>query len=212
MKTAEADILIVPGWSSSGPDHWQSRWEKNVKTARRVEQQDWYAPNKTLWVARLIEEVASSVRPVVLVAHSLGVITVAQAAQKLGRLPGTPVAGAFLVAPADVENASGWPVTEGWTFENSNAAKAPEAAVTHHHQSGDGGGFAPIPMMPLPFPSALIASATDPYCSPARAKEFAAAWGSALIESGDVGHINTASGHGPWPDGLLAFGMFMQRL
>ena len=38
MKTSEADILIIPGWSSSGPDHWQTRWEKNLKTARRVEQ------------------------------------------------------------------------------------------------------------------------------------------------------------------------------
>lgn len=208
MKISEADILIVPGWSSSGADHWQSRWEKNIKTARRVEQADWYRPNKNAWVARLVEEVAQSVRPVVLVAHSLGVITVAHAAQKLARLPGNAVAGAFLVAPADVDNAHGWPVTEGWTFE---ADPARDAAVAHH-QGGDGGGFAPIPLAKLPFPSALIASSNDPYCSAGRAKLLAAAWGSALIESGEVGHINTTSGHGPWPDGLLAFGMFMQRL
>ncbi|MEQ1578549.1 MAG: alpha/beta hydrolase [Hyphomicrobium sp.] len=204
MKIAEADILIVPGWSSSGPDHWQSRWEKNIRTARRIQQQDWYRPNKNAWVARLVEEVAQSVRPVVLVAHSLGVITVAHAAAKLARLPGNAVAGAFLVAPADVESAAGWPVTDGWTFEND-----PQRA---HHQGGDGGGFAPIPMTPLPFPSALVASSTDPYCSRDRAALMADAWGSALIESGDVGHINVASGHGPWPDGLLTFGMFMQRL
>ncbi|HYD14828.1 MAG TPA: alpha/beta hydrolase, partial [Hyphomicrobium sp.] len=36
MKTSDVDILIVPGWSSSGPDHWQSRWERTLKTARRV--------------------------------------------------------------------------------------------------------------------------------------------------------------------------------
>lgn len=208
MKIAEADILIVPGWSSSGPDHWQSRWEKNIKTSRRIEQADWYRPDKTAWVARLVEEVASSVRPVVLVAHSLGVITVAHAAQKLSRLPGAPIAGAFLVAPADVENASGWPVTEGWTFEDG---RSPDTA-TAHHQGSDGGGFAPIPLERLPFPTALIASSNDPYCSPARAALMASSWSSALIESGEVGHVNTASGHGPWPDGLLAFGMFMQRL
>ena len=204
MKIAEVDILIVPGWSSSGPDHWQTRWENNIKTARRVEQQEWYSPNKSAWVAKLVEEVAQSVRPVVLVAHSLGVITVAHAAAKLARIPGQTIAGAFLVAPADVESASGWPVTEGWTFEND-----PQRT---HHQGGDGGGFAPIPMTKLPFPSALISSANDPYCSAVRAKHFSENWGSALIESGDVGHINVKSGHGPWPDGLLAFGLFMQRL
>ncbi|MCA3663052.1 MAG: alpha/beta hydrolase, partial [Methylobacterium sp.] len=27
MKTAEASILILPGFMNSGPEHWQSRWE-----------------------------------------------------------------------------------------------------------------------------------------------------------------------------------------
>jgi len=210
MKISEADILIVPGWSSSGPDHWQSRWEKNINSARRIEQADWYVPNKQAWVARIVEEVASSVRPVVLVAHSLGVIAVVHAAQKLARLPGKPVAGAFLVAPADVENAAGWPITEGWQFVDDKGSAAEQAAT--HHASGDGGGFLPIPMTPLPFLSVLVSSSNDPYCSAERAKQFSSAWESALIESGEVGHINAISGHGPWPDGLLAFGMFMQRL
>jgi predicted alpha/beta hydrolase family esterase len=194
MKASEADILIVPGWSSSGPNHWQSRWEKNMKTARRVEQSDWVRADKDTWTARVIEEVAASVRPVVLVAHSLGVITVVHAAAKIARLPALPVKGAFLVAPADADNGPTWPVTQGETFD------------------GRSGGFSPVPMGPLPFPSALIASSNDPYCSLERARDFAAAWGSVLVESGSLGHVNTASGHGPWPDGLLAFGMFLQRL
>jgi predicted alpha/beta hydrolase family esterase len=194
MKTSEADILIVPGWSSSGPDHWQTRWEKNLKTARRVEQADWVKADRSRWVARIIEEVAASVRPVVIVAHSLGVVTVVHAAAKLARLPASPVKGAFLVAPADADNGSAWPVTQGETFE------------------GNAEGFTPVPLAPLPFPSVLVASANDPYCSLERARHFAKAWGSALIESGNLGHINAASGHGPWPDGLLAFGMFLQRL
>ena len=83
MKTSEADILIVPGWSSSGPGHWQSRWERNLPTARRVEQDDWINPDKDAWVGRLIERIAEAQRPVVLIAHSLGVATVAHAAAKL---------------------------------------------------------------------------------------------------------------------------------
>jgi predicted alpha/beta hydrolase family esterase len=194
MKTSEADILIIPGWSSSGPDHWQTRWEKNLKTARRVEQEDWIRPDKDQWVARIVEAAAQSVRPVVIVAHSLGTVAVAHAGAKLARLPAPPV-GAFLVAPADVDNAGGWPVTAGETFGASQET-----------------GFAPMPKSILPFPSVLVASSNDPYCSLERARALATTWGSTVIESGDVGHINVGSGHGPWPDGLLAFGIFMQRL
>ncbi len=48
--------------------------------------------------------------------------------------------------------------------------------------------------------------------APWREHANSGSWGSAVIESGEVGHINVASGHGPWPDGLLAFGIFLQRL
>ena len=49
MKTADVDILIVPGWQDSGPDHWQSRWERSLKTARRVIQDDWDNPCVEAW-------------------------------------------------------------------------------------------------------------------------------------------------------------------
>jgi len=29
----------------------------------------------------------------------------------------------------------------------------------------------------------------------------AADWGADLVDAGDAGHINTASGYGPWPGG-----------
>jgi predicted alpha/beta hydrolase family esterase len=41
MRTSDADLLIVPGLGGSGPDHWQTRWEQKLSTARRVEQSDW---------------------------------------------------------------------------------------------------------------------------------------------------------------------------
>lgn len=31
MKANQLDILIVPGYKGSGPDHWQTRWEKNYR-------------------------------------------------------------------------------------------------------------------------------------------------------------------------------------
>ena len=41
----------------------------------------------------------------------------------------------------------------------------------------------------------------DKYVPLARAEEFARAWGSELQVIGPAGHINGASGHGPWPEG-----------
>src|SRR5690606_32854380 len=139
-------------WSGSEEDHWQSRWERNFKTARRVHQEDWYFPQCDQWTARIAASVAEAARPVVLVAHSLGVIAVAHAARNLEQ---DKVAGAYLVAPADVDNAKEWPVTNGHSFEQRT------------------GGFKPLPTEPLPFPTALVASHSDPYCSFERAKAIA---------------------------------------
>jgi predicted alpha/beta hydrolase family esterase len=182
---------MVPGWLDSGPEHWQSRWERNLKTAQRVEQEDWIAADKDKWVGAIIQAVAATSRPAVLVAHSLGVIAVAHAARKL---PKGAVTGAFLVAPADVDNVQNWAAEEGQAW--------PEG----------GFGFAPVPLARLPFPSVLLASSDDPYCRPERARHFAAAWGSELVEVGPAGHISAESGHGAWPDGVLRFGRFLARL
>jgi uncharacterized protein len=186
MKTADIDILIIPGWTGAGPDHWQTRWIKGLKTARRVEQDDWETPLIGDWVANIVAAAAVATRPVVLVAHSCGVAAVVHAAPQLAALPRVQLAGAFLVAAPDLETSAIWPAVHG--------------------------GFAPVPSPPLPFPSVLIASSTDPHCRLDRAKTFAANWGSTLVEAGDAGHLNTASGHGPWPDGTLRFGWFLRQL
>ncbi|MDX2258288.1 MAG: alpha/beta hydrolase [Hyphomicrobiaceae bacterium] len=190
MRAADVELLIVPGWSGSGPDHWQSRWARHFQTARVVEQEDWFAPDLESWTQRLMEAVGQAARPVILIGHSLGVATIVHAARAL---PPEKVAGAFLVAPADVDNAARWPVTQGYTFDAST-------------------GFAPLPRGPIPFPAVLVASGSDPYCSLGRARELASAWGAALVEAGDLGHINVASGHGPWPEGILRLGFFLQAL
>jgi uncharacterized protein len=194
MRTADADILIIPGWSSSGPDHWQTRWERSLKTARRVEQADWLAPDRAAWTAAIAGEIATATRPVILVAHSLGVMAAVHALAEGPASTSSKVAGAFLVAPADIETAQKWPVTQGLSLDSM------------------AGGFSPVPRGKLPCPSAVVASASDPYCSLDRARSFAHDWGSHLFEAGDVGHINTASGHGPWPDGLMQFGWFLRKL
>ncbi len=58
-----------------------------------------------------------------------------------------------------------------------------------------------MPMAKLPFPSILVTSEDDPWIKLSRARQVAEAWGSRLVSIGPAGHINTASGHGPWPEG-----------
>jgi len=183
MRISELDILIVPGWNNSGPGHWQSRWEARMQTARRVDLGDWDAPVRSTWVDALVAAVAATTRPALLVAHSLGVLTVAHAAPRFGA---GRVAGAFLVAPPDLE-------------QQPRPAEIDPA-------------FLPIPKVPLPFPSVLVHSNSDPYCQVSRALEFARAWGSETADAGDAGHINTASGHGPWPEGLMRLAGFLKTL
>jgi hypothetical protein len=183
MRTSDVDILIVPGWTNSGPDHWQSRWQRNLKTARRIEQADWERPLCADWVERIVAEVARLTRPGVVVAHSCGVAAVVKAAP---RLAGSRLAGAFLVAPADLGGHDLWPATHG--------------------------GFAPLPLEPLPFPSRLIGSSTDPWCSVERTLALGAAWGADTTIIAGAGHIDSAAGFGPWPEGLLTFGQLLARL
>src|SRR6266545_447257 len=50
-------------------------------------------------------------------------------------------------------------------------------------------GFAPMPLVPLPFASTVVASSDDRFVSLERARQFASAWGSRLVVIGAAGHI-----------------------
>ena len=182
MKIADADILIVPGYTNSGPGHWQTRWEQKLSTARRVVQADWAKPVREDWVDAAADAVNRAVRPVVIIAHSLGVPTVIHATPQFN----TRIAGAFLVTPPDV----------------SNPKIRPKHLMT----------FGPYPRDPLPFPSYLIGSRNDHYCAYEVAEDLAAAWGSFFVDGGESGHINEESGHGPWPEGTMVFAKFISGL
>ena len=182
MKASEADILIIPGYTNSGPDHWQSRWQDKLSTARRVEQAEWSKPVREDWVARVAEEVNAATRPVVLVAHSLGIPTAIHAIPRFRK----HVAGAFFVAPPEVDN----------------PAIRPKHLMT----------FGPYPRDPLPFPTLTVASRNDSFGSYEHAGDITNVWGSLLVDAGESGHINAESGHGPWPEGTMVFAQFLSHL
>ncbi len=62
--------------------------------------------------------------------------------------------------------------------------------------------FAPVPSLTLPYRSIVVASTDDPYCPVRLAGAYARGWGSEFVRLPRAGHINLASGHGPWPLGL----------
>lgn len=169
---APPTVLTLPGLHGSGPDHWQSHWERRRPRVQRVEQESWTAPELGRWAAALERAVRAAPGPVVLAAHSLGCALVAHWS-RTGR--GTDrVRGALLVAPADVD------------------VLAPLLGLR---------SFAPMPHEELPFAACVVASDDDPFVSLERAQAFARAWGARLENAGPRGHINVESGHGPWPEG-----------
>lgn len=182
MRSRDTDIVIVPDLGGSGPDHWQSRWQAKLPNAHRVEQDDWDHPNRPAWTSRLVETVRTCKRPVVVVAHSLGVVTLAHAAAE-GLVD---IAGAFLVAPVSDRAILAFPVVDA--------------------------AFRPTPLRRMAFPSTVVGSHDDPHSSIEEAAALAEAWGSTFIDAGSAGHINIASGHGPWPEGLMAFAGFLSKL
>jgi predicted alpha/beta hydrolase family esterase len=123
-----------------------------------------------------IEREANAIKgPLLLVAHSGGVVMVAHWAKQTQRA----VHGALLATPPDFERAmpAGYP-----TIDELQA-----------------GGWLPVPRIRLPFRSIVAASRNDPLGRFERVAELARDWGSNLVDLGEVGHLNPASGYGEWP-------------
>lgn len=59
-----------------------------------------------------------------------------------------------------------------------------------------------LPETSLRLPGRLIASQNDPWLSFDRARQLASRWQLPLLDAGYAGHINVASGHGEWPQGI----------
>ena len=166
-------ILLVPGHRGSGPAHWVSLWEAQLRDAQRVEMPNWEFPRRAEWVEALdeaIQKVSAQGTAPILVGHGLGCLAIVHWACDFDR----PVQGALLVAPMDVE-----------------APSAPDLFNT----------FAPVPRFALPFPCRVVASASDPHLTRERARDFAEAWAAEFQEIGDAGALDAAAHLGDWPRG-----------
>lgn len=162
-------VLVIPGLHDSGPTHWQSRLQAHFRHAVRVQQHDWAAPDLTAWAER-IEATLAAHPPARWVA----------VAHSFGCL----------------------------ALLRYLAARHPACDRHHGVQSAllvapaDPDKFSIAPLLPqdrLGIDTVLIASETDPWMAYPQVSRWARAWGSHLINLGDAGHINVASGFGPLP-------------
>lgn len=175
QDTAEPTIVIVPGLRDHVPEHWQTLLAQRLDKVRTVAPLEHDKLSLAARIAALDAVVADIDGPVVLVAHSAGVMITVHWAQQNRR----PIRGALLATPADLET----PLPSGYPTVDELAA----------------GGWNPIPRRRLPFPSVVAASTTDPLAAYRRVAGMAEVWGSRLVDLGDVGHLNPASGYGDWP-------------
>jgi predicted alpha/beta hydrolase family esterase len=173
--TLSPTILIVPGLREQVPGHWQTLLEQKLSKVASVPRMERDKLSCAMWVAELDQSLAAIEGPIILVAHSAGVMITVHWAQRHRR----PIHGALLAAPPD--------------FESPLPAGYPTQEVLREN------GWLPTPRTALPFPSIVAASTNDPLGRFDRVAELAAAWGSRLVNVGAVGHLNPAAGYGEWP-------------
>ena len=150
-------VLTVPGLNNSGPGHWQTIWEDTRGDCQRVELGMWDQPHRNTWINQLNLAIRQADRPVILAAHSLGCLAVAWWAALERPGPDSPVLGALLVAPPEVD---------------------------HRPHDQRVCTFAPTPSGRLPFPAILVGSHNDPYMGLRTARRLAQTWGCGFADAG----------------------------
>jgi len=103
-------IFTVPGLYNSGPQHWQTHWEKAFGFTR-IQQTDWETPVCSDWLQTIDDAVTRHpLNEVILVGHSLACCTIVHWAKQYHR----SIKAALLVAPSDVDAPSYPPGTRGF--------------------------------------------------------------------------------------------------
>ena len=171
-------LLIVPGLRDHVDEHWQTLLAARLDGVRTVPPMGRDNLDRKARVRALEQAAADIDGPMILVAHSGGVITVLHWVWQTR----CQVHGALLATPPDFER----PMPPGYPTKAALQA----------------GGWLPVPRYPLPFPSIVAASRNDPLAEYDHVISMARIWGSSVVDLGEVGHLNPASGFGEWPGAL----------
>lgn len=178
MRPSDAPaVLIVPGLRDHVEAHWQTSLSASLPLAHTVPPMGRTDLDCQARVQAIERAITAIDGPVVIVVHSGGCVMVAHWAQ--ATLQAQRVRGCLLATPPD--------------FERPMPAGYPTIAMLQ------AGGWLPVPRLRLPFRSLVAASRNDPLGDFDRVQALAQDWGSELEDLGEVGHLNPASGYGPWP-------------
>jgi len=169
--------VIVPGVGGSEHDHWQSWLQRQLKSCSRVQQQDWNKPVLHEWIEQFIKTVQAIQEPIQIVAHSFGCLTTVAALAQHPEL-NQNIKNLVLVAPANPTRFG----DAGFARESQNDYQQ------YFHQ------------LKLQVPTQMIISENDPWLNFQDALQLAKAWKIRPKNLGQVGHINVASGFGPFPE------------
>jgi uncharacterized protein len=169
--------VIVPGVGGSEHDHWQSWLQRQLKSCSRVQQQDWNKPVLHAWVEQFVKTVQAIQEPIQIVAHSFGCLTTVAALAQHPEL-NQKIKNLVLVAPA-------------------NPARFGDAGFARDSQNDSQQYFH---QLKLQVPTQMIISENDPWLNFQDALQLAKAWKIRPKNLGQVGHINVASGFGPFPE------------
>jgi predicted alpha/beta hydrolase family esterase len=173
LQTA-ATVLIVPGLREHVAEHWQTLLQDRLGKVRSVPPLETDKLDCMARVRAIQHELEQIDGPVILVAHSAGVLMVAHWAAHYSR----PIKGALLAAPPDLDAV--WPPN----YPSSETLRSQ--------------GWNPLPHGPLPFRSIVAGSTNDHLASLPAVTRMAEGWGAELLNLGDVGHLNPAAGFGHW--------------
>lgn len=168
-------VVIVPGLRDHVEAHWQTHLAHALPNAVTVPPLTSDKLSLSARVDAIERALADITGPVILVAHSAGVLMVAHWAARHQRA----IKAALLVTPPDLDSL--WP------------ASYPQPDELRSH------GWTPLPRQPLPFKTLVAISDNDPLASPEAVRRLAADWQADTIALGAVGHLNPAAGFGPWP-------------
>lgn len=173
--TAAATVLVVPGLRDETPGHWQALLAGEMLNTVSLPAMGRTNIDLTARIGQIEEAVRAIAGPVIVVAHSGGVIATVHWAKRTR----ARIHGAFLATPP--------------TFSDPLGPEFPALAEFERQ------GWTPVPRSPLPFRTIVAASRNDPLGAYEGVCELARASGARVVDLGESGHLNPASGFGPWP-------------
>ncbi|MFT3857200.1 MAG: alpha/beta hydrolase [Aquabacterium sp.] len=173
-------VLIIPGLHDSGEGHWQTWLQAHYPRAVRVVQNDWHTPDLDAWAASIdatVQDPRHDQVQWVAVAHSFGCLALAH----------------HLAHASPRHGIDGHGDRDGHSGHVCAALMvAPADPVKFQIEDR-------LPRHPLGIPLNLIGSENDPWMPLSRARHWAMQWRAVFQSLGAAGHINVASGFGPWP-------------